>query len=330
MEQDPVAADSETPTRVDDLWFPKDTIVIRAENKIFQVSRAVLAARSTVFRDMIAFPQPTTENTEQIDGSPVVRLYDPARDVEVFLRAIYDSSYFEPAPAPIELWVVLAILRLAHKYDIQYLYRRALHHLAEDGCYVATYDAVGANHLIGSGSDLMDNFSIIATATEVGAAWVLPWTYYCASGFLPEELVPFFGGEMEQHVRKCLAAHRDLLRATIAINRFLTMSTPAPCTTPPICDATRASNLSLLFELDAVDRGSDLSPLGYWGSDIWKVFKVAGLCDVCCQLAKAQHREAASAFWDKLPSIFGLPPWEDLGAMKRAAMGEDEDENIED
>ncbi|KAJ7112971.1 hypothetical protein C8R44DRAFT_631359, partial [Mycena epipterygia] len=129
MEQDPVAADSGTPVRVDDLWFPKDTIVIRSENKIFQISRAVLAARSTVFRDMIAFPQPTTDDTEQIDGSPVVLMHDPACDVEVFLRAIYDSSYFMPAPAPIELWVVLAILRLSHKYDIQYLHRRALHHL---------------------------------------------------------------------------------------------------------------------------------------------------------------------------------------------------------
>lgn len=82
---------SETPTRVDDLWFAADMIVIRAETKIFRVSGAILAARSTVFKDMIAFPQPTSGDREEIDGYPVVLLHDTARDVEVFLRAIYDS-----------------------------------------------------------------------------------------------------------------------------------------------------------------------------------------------------------------------------------------------
>ncbi|KAJ7159379.1 hypothetical protein C8R43DRAFT_881836 [Mycena crocata] len=103
----------------------RDTIVIRAETKIFQVSRAILAARSTVFRDMIAFPQPTSGDVE------ISELHDSAADVEVFLRAIFDSSFFMPAPEPIELSVVLGILRLSHKYDVQYLFRRALQHLAE-------------------------------------------------------------------------------------------------------------------------------------------------------------------------------------------------------
>jgi hypothetical protein len=66
-------------------------IVIRAENKIFHVFGGILAARSIVFRDMLAFPQPPNGDIEQIDGSPVLRLHDSADDVEVFLRAIYDS-----------------------------------------------------------------------------------------------------------------------------------------------------------------------------------------------------------------------------------------------
>jgi hypothetical protein len=86
--------ESETLVRVDDLWFPTDTvIVIRAENKIFRVSGGILAARSSVFRDMSSFPQPKGGDTEQMDGIPIVRLHDSADDVEVFLRAIYDSRY---------------------------------------------------------------------------------------------------------------------------------------------------------------------------------------------------------------------------------------------
>jgi hypothetical protein len=51
----------------------------------------------------------------------------------------------------------------------------------------------------------------------------------------------------------------------------------------------------------------------------------SGMCSDCRELAKIQMHEAASAFWDERPSIFGLPPWGELHAMKRAAMGEDED-----
>ncbi|KAK7017628.1 hypothetical protein R3P38DRAFT_1310626 [Favolaschia claudopus] len=73
-------------TRVEDLWFPTDIIVIRTESKIFRVFSGVLAAKSSVFRDMIAFPQPPETETENIDGHPVVRLHDKPEDVEVFLR----------------------------------------------------------------------------------------------------------------------------------------------------------------------------------------------------------------------------------------------------
>ncbi|KAJ7910560.1 hypothetical protein B0H13DRAFT_1876666 [Mycena leptocephala] len=59
---------SDTPSRV---WFPTDNLVIRAGNKIFRVSGAILAARSSVFSDKIAFPQPASGYIEQIDGCPV-------------------------------------------------------------------------------------------------------------------------------------------------------------------------------------------------------------------------------------------------------------------
>jgi len=91
--------------RVEDLWFSSD-VVLRAEKSIFHVSKSILAARSSVFRDMVAFPQPPTGETEMIDGCPVVSLHDSAADVEVFLRAIFDSRYlrFNHRVALEELW----------------------------------------------------------------------------------------------------------------------------------------------------------------------------------------------------------------------------------
>ncbi|KAJ7205333.1 hypothetical protein B0H12DRAFT_986526, partial [Mycena haematopus] len=91
-----------------------------------------LAARSTVFHGMIESGAPGNQGDEFIDGIPVVVLHDAADDVEVFLRAIFDSSYFMPAPEPANFTDVLAILRLSHKYDVEYLQRRALRHLSDE------------------------------------------------------------------------------------------------------------------------------------------------------------------------------------------------------
>ncbi|KAJ6568046.1 hypothetical protein DFH09DRAFT_918388, partial [Mycena vulgaris] len=114
--------------------FSNDTLVIRAEKKIFRVSKSVLAARSSVFRDTVAFPQSMGGDPAPLQGSPVVTLHDAAPDVEAFLQATLDSrqvsAYFMPPPTAVELDVVLWVLRLAHKYDVHYIYLRALQHLS--------------------------------------------------------------------------------------------------------------------------------------------------------------------------------------------------------
>ncbi|KAF8217041.1 hypothetical protein K438DRAFT_1798203 [Mycena galopus ATCC 62051] len=93
---------------------------------------------------MFALPQPEPAEMETMDGLPVIRLQDKAQDVEVFLKAIFDSrsafcferthiqlppSFFMPPPAEFQLGEALAILRLSHKYDVPYLRRRALDHV---------------------------------------------------------------------------------------------------------------------------------------------------------------------------------------------------------
>ncbi|KAJ7883212.1 hypothetical protein B0H14DRAFT_1438680 [Mycena olivaceomarginata] len=312
----------ETLTRVGDLWFSKDMIVIRAENKIFHVFGGILAARSIVFRDMLAFPQPPNGDIAQIDGSPVVRLHDSADDVEVFLRAIYDSSYFMPAPAPIQLRIVLGILRLSHKYGVQYLHRRALDHLIVDGWYHATYDSYADGnaeaHLLNiSPKSPINALSVIIAATEVGALWLLPYAYYCVSTFSSDTLLAFTG--MEPHIQKSLLAHAHLVRGYVATNRFLHNR----CANK-ICNDLCASKLSAL--LDDVTGGTFAIPL----ADTLAPLKTEGMCDECYEPAVTERHEAASVFWNKLPTIYGLQSWAELHAMKRAAMGEDEDVDADD
>jgi hypothetical protein len=79
-----------TPTRVEELWFSDSGLVVQAEQSLFRVSGAVLAARSPIFKDMLSFTQPP--DAETIDGCPVVKLPDLAIDITCFFRAIFDSS----------------------------------------------------------------------------------------------------------------------------------------------------------------------------------------------------------------------------------------------
>ncbi|KAJ6563912.1 hypothetical protein B0H19DRAFT_942406 [Mycena capillaripes] len=83
--------DQDSLRQVDGLWFSNDTLVLRAENSIFRVSKSMLAARSSVFETMFEFPQSTSDGDQVMDGSPVVHLHDSAIEVEAFLRAIFDS-----------------------------------------------------------------------------------------------------------------------------------------------------------------------------------------------------------------------------------------------
>ncbi|KAJ7655795.1 hypothetical protein DFH06DRAFT_992531 [Mycena polygramma] len=323
MENVPAVQPDLKPQKIDGLWFPPDVIVIRAGNKMVRVSGGILAARSSVFRDMLALPQPGASDIENIDGFPVVWLHDAAADVEAFLRAIFDSSYFMPAPSPIELSVVLGILRLSHKYDVQYLHRRALKHLAEEGWYPTTYNEDSTDHLVDiAQSSPINALSVIVAAVEVGAQWLLPYAYYCAATFGTHQLLPFLEGQWEPHVRKCLLAHAQLVRGTVTFNTFLTQD-PVTCVAPDNCDAVRMASLITTFA--QVGRENDLDPLSEWDADRWQKLRKRGICDACYESAKEKHHLDASKFWGKLPAIFGLPPWEELHAMERKAMGGGDD-----
>ncbi|KAJ6587673.1 hypothetical protein DFH09DRAFT_869972, partial [Mycena vulgaris] len=112
--------------------FSNDRLVIHTENTVFRVSQSVLAARSSVFRDMGTLRQNGGTEQEMLEGSPVFRPHDSVAQVEVFLRAIFDSNYVMPPPAAVGMQELLGILRFAHKYDVNYLFHRALQHLGAE------------------------------------------------------------------------------------------------------------------------------------------------------------------------------------------------------
>jgi hypothetical protein len=78
--------------RVEKLWFSPDVVILRAQDRIFRVFVAILKEKSSVFADMFLFPQPPSSDVESLEGVPVVTLHDDPAELEVFLKAIFDSE----------------------------------------------------------------------------------------------------------------------------------------------------------------------------------------------------------------------------------------------
>ncbi|KAJ6458041.1 hypothetical protein C8R47DRAFT_1163669 [Mycena vitilis] len=264
---------------------------------------------------MIGLPQPSGIEMELYEGNPVVNLSDSASDVDAFLTAILDSSYFMPAPEPIELYAVLGILRLAHKYDVPYLFLRALKRLSiQNGVQSAEeYVKRDPDYMGGKKDYFRSCIKVIQALTEVGALWLLPVAYYDMCSMSQAFLLQNAEGH-ETTVLTCMAAQAAMRRGTAAVNRFLTTPSNPRCTNHLNCDFFRRNALDGYFS--EVRAGDDLEPLTNWNEDSI----LGNFCTHCGAVASALYGEALQEFWDDLPNIFGLPPWPELHSMQDAVM----------
>ncbi|KAJ7119165.1 hypothetical protein C8R44DRAFT_878665 [Mycena epipterygia] len=328
------------PQRVEGLWFEDGNLVLAAENSQYRVHRGILAARSPVFQDMLAFPQPT--DSELVEGCPLVRLPDSATEVTVFLKAIFDPEFFMPFPSLTTLDSIVGCLRLSHKYGVDYLRRRALVHLSSryrtalserDSCtyYINPPPSRSASDIVSWPWPEEDAHTIcvIQLAREVDALWVLPGAFYNLSADFYSVGSNVFHGVVYngaptslslQDQQMFLIGHNLQIASTHAdILQFLSYPRSvdiAGCESPTHCDGER---------LVAIENSREMIrlltsiPLRIWESDDWD--RLDELCPPCMEELQKTHQDARQALWDKLPEMYGLPPWEELEKMKEAAIG---------
>ncbi|KAK7062366.1 BTB domain-containing protein, partial [Favolaschia claudopus] len=309
--------------RVEDLWFSDATLILRAQNSLFRVHSGILAARSSVFRDMIAFPQPPQAEgrpIDTVDGHPVVLLHDSATEAEVFLRAIFDSGFFERPPAPVDFYAVIGVMRLLHKYDVPYLFRRALSHL--DSMYPSELDAFMEvhNEEVDQHVEFEDNDPIVPltalrAAAEVGATWLIPAAGY-RFAYSREGLDSTMNQLQIHELKTYLMAYAEFVRATATIQQLL-RNLPLP-----MCDSGGLCLISVSKAHDILESWrrarQDCDPLMPFIFDL--LGSRTGLCMFCSPFALGQFKVARQIFWDNLPLLFGLPGWEDLKKMKKEVM----------
>ncbi|KAJ7652469.1 hypothetical protein DFH06DRAFT_1206198 [Mycena polygramma] len=309
-------------TRSEGLWFPEDSpVVLRAENRVFCVSKSILAARSSVFQSMFEFPQPTAEQVEMMEGRPVIQLHDRAAELEPFLRAIFDSSYFMEPPAEIDFRAVLGILRLSHKYDVPYLFRRAVRHLEtvypiELAKYPSTITSDPMEYHYG---DVCLDLEALPVLFEVGATWLLPCAFYSIGTYPAEEFIrtEAWDSLLPETKLTCLMLQVKQLRAMTKLNAFLA--------TDPTCDSAQAcSGMKLLFLRTTLTHRSptgsgDLHPLCEWPPKrLDKLEK--GLCATCNHAGRTQRKGAEMEIWTQLPANCGLAAWDVLLEQRRVSL----------
>ncbi|KAJ7061560.1 hypothetical protein C8F01DRAFT_987319, partial [Mycena amicta] len=310
-------------------------IVLQAGEALYRVYRGTLAMHSSVFKDMLSFPQPEPlPDADLVDGHPLVRLPDLEVEVTPFLKALLFPTFFMPYPAKTDFLTIYGCLRLSTKYDVDFLRRRALAHFSS--VYRPTLEEYDSEPLHtwekpieDDDDDCMFLLCAIALASEVDAPWVLPGLFYdltTAFDFRGAEIVA--GGAYEGIPVVLAASHHPgfwkgldtQLKATVSLVAGLSDSeVENQCETPTTCPLERLRLVRVLLRL------MDTSPrnhLQLWTPNDWLEYPLDS-CGVCMEEMKQTQQTARLGFWDRLPEIYGLPSWEELKAKRAAAIGDD-------
>ncbi|KAK7008074.1 BTB domain-containing protein [Favolaschia claudopus] len=291
-------------TRAEGLYFEDCGLIIRiqAESTLFRISRDYLASQSPVFRDMLSLPPPKTADT--MDGCPFVQLLDTAKDVTVFLKALMFCDYFEAHPVQVSFDIVVGVLRMSHKYEVDSLRKRALAHVC--AAYPTTLGEY--DKLIASGIERpwtripkeVDSFVVLAR--ELSFDWILPMAFY----------------------RICeIASESHMLSGPYELKDKVREGNVAGCSSPAHCREAKfqARRLAEGYRIRMSSDAFPVFPLRIWEesqeSQDW--FDV-DVCDACLAHMKHEHQLAKQNFWDSLPAMFDLPEWSELEKIKTEAL----------
>ncbi|KAF9562290.1 hypothetical protein CPC08DRAFT_742228 [Agrocybe pediades] len=316
-----LSAPQETPVPVDDLWFDDGNLILQAEKSLFKIYSGLLAARSSVFRDMLAFPPPA-EGNATLDGCPIVTVYDSAKDMNYFLKAVFDTSFFEPPPTPTELPIVEGVLRLSLKYDVSYLHRRALQHLLST--FPMTLSA-WKNRENDRTIPPVDNtpFAAFRIARQFDLVWLLPSILYCVSSHPFEKTLDgaTWGKEKEQELislswldkRMCILGRQRIVmfQSRNSVSLMKSSTAPVEGCNGETCVGTRQRCADILGQWDMAGM------LDYFedNHDIW----YSGFCPACRTAFKETCASECDSMWTELPEMFGLPSWEVLEDLRKKA-----------
>ncbi|KAJ7077470.1 hypothetical protein C8R43DRAFT_910519 [Mycena crocata] len=305
------------------LWFADGDIVIYDKTRCFRVYAQNLAESSSVFSDMFSFPQSLDGPPDMVEGIPAVRLWDSDADVESFVTAIFEPSFFEVSRSGTKLSAVLDILRLSSKYDSPTLFNSAVLYLEK--IYPPTLESFLASEenrcrVEHTGSELEAHMSVVAAAIVYNIPWLLPALYYSISCF-PRHQLHRVQETTEWDSLPPSGRHFILYNQAVRLDCRWEFRLESPkevvkgCTQSNACSWNIYDAGAKVLRFGECDRYFD--PMRFWDSD--QISQVQ-LCDICVRdletaVADAQHR-----LWNKLPGRMRLDGWWKLLKMREEMM----------
>ncbi|KZP14548.1 hypothetical protein FIBSPDRAFT_796694 [Athelia psychrophila] len=300
-----------------DIWYDDGNVVLQADGTQFKVHKSILAQSSSVFNDMFGFPQPPSAGTDLdhlVEGCPVVHLSDSAEEVRYMLQAVFQQehlSFGENMSFP----VLSALLYLGRKYDIRKLEMEARRRLYFR--FPMTLDDRDVQ-FSDIGFDLPETdpwFELCKLARRAGLLSILPHVfYYCCKVHTVGDIKN--GWERDGSLRTfpiqeklTFLAGREAIFKAQAETTYECFRDPESlsdcCTAHPECNVARH-----FFFIDTFTPIPYTAGLDYWDEDSLRLD--GELCDECAEVASARHQAGRKDFWEQLPGMFDLPPWEEL------------------
>ncbi|KAF7297679.1 BTB domain-containing protein [Mycena kentingensis (nom. inval.)] len=207
-----------------------------------------------------------------------------------------------------DLSALVATLRLSKKYDMARFRGQCVAQLKNEfPTTLREFDELDGWSYIAPGPDEDDTLSsVVNLAREVGLYSILPLAFHaigspgetgCATELSPSDQIR----RLEGHLRVLELPESTTMRW------LLPGHLPGlACLRPEQCKATQGKRSAEIM-LKIFDRPSFL--------DHWKAAWGEGLCKQCVTAAKNVYRAERAKCWEKLPSLFGFPDWEELKKM---------------
>ncbi|KLO08410.1 hypothetical protein SCHPADRAFT_880588 [Schizopora paradoxa] len=302
------------PIRYEHLWFPGGDVVLKTNTYLFKVHKDVLSLQSSVFKDMFQLElEQTIEGGagtvgEFYEGLPLVGLAgDEGKDVAHLLQAVYHRDCYDRDSDQTPLETVVALLVLGTKYDFKHIRRDVVKQISR--IYpnsLAAFDRIDQGdylpHVELFGTQRVDcDFRLLEVCHGADADILLPLLYYACADFDVDWI--FNKGGLN---RDCL---RTLLKGKFELQCALsTLLASLPDEFRNIsCASCKVG--AYISRLQEIGLGSHL--VRYEGSVM--VFELLGNgCSRCSKMLEHRINDKRQEIWEKIPSFFGFPEWEEL------------------
>ncbi|KAH8104528.1 hypothetical protein BXZ70DRAFT_593041 [Cristinia sonorae] len=317
-----------------DPWFDDGNIVLLPEDSsiAFKVHRDFLSRHSEVFKSMFELPQPTSD-VEILNDCQVVRMYDLPLELSNLIKALYDGTGPLSHGQGVDDFLYTAgILRLSTKYFIARLRTQAIQHL------VRTWSGTLRGHdemiELAVKAPLVDDKSypyvhplhVLNLARSTNVQIIIPSIHYFLSLYPLTDLLNGDHPKLQIDHPSCPSSNispQDLQAYTLMYQARIEMildfvrhtcgervATPA-CQNNATCVKVFVRTSSRLSRTWRIRTG----PLHYMVQVSDEISEHQDVCGPCKRAFRQDVVTLREDIWRRLPSIIGLPSWEELNAI---------------